>query len=143
MAAARQEAEALASDVMDTQQLVDGLAPADSTEAGALALMHRALAAHLAYAEAVSRFPVLSRDFTRAQADGAIELAEEARRAYVNLRAAVPALPVVYMSGSDNNALLAVVPAPKPTPSPPTRRVVDLVPLLVGVRPDDPVLRAR
>ena len=142
LAAVRQEAEALASDVIETQRFLDGLAPADSAEANALGLMHRALAAHLAYAEAVSRFPALPRSFTRAQAQGAITLAEEARRAYVNLRVAVPALPVVYMSGSDNNALLAVVPAPKPKPSPPTRRVIDLVPLLVGIRPDDPSARA-
>ena len=141
LAAVRQQAEALASDVVGTQRFLDGLAPADSTEANALALMHRALAAHLAYAEAVSRFPARPGSFSRAQAQEAITLAEEARRAYVNLRAAVPALPVVYMSGSDNNALVAAVPAPKPPP--PTRRVVDLVPLLVGVRPDDPLGEGR
>ena len=143
LAAVRQEAEALASEVVETQQFVDGLAPADSTDAAALVLMHRALAAHLAYAEAVSRFPVLPRDFTRAHAQGAITLAEAARRAYVNLRATVPALPVVYMSGSDNNALLAVVPTPKPAPSPPVHRTIDLVPLLVGIGPDDPLGEGR
>ena len=143
LAAVRQQADALASDVIETQRFLDGLAPADSAEANALGLMHRALAAHLAYAEAVSRFPALPGSFSRAQAQEAITLAEEARRAYVNLRVAVPALPVVYMSGSDNNALLAVVPAPKPKPTPPTRRVIDLVPLLVGIRPDDPLGEGR
>ncbi len=138
LAALRQEAAALASDVVETQQLVDGLAPADSTEAGTLPLLHRALAAHLAYAEAVSRFPARPRSFTRAHAQGAIALAEQARREYVKLAVAFPALPVVYMSGSDNSAMLAVVPAPKPVTSPPVRRTVDLAPLLVGVRPDDP-----
>ena len=47
------------------------------------------------------------------------------------------------MSGSDNHALLAVVPAPKPPPSPPVRRTIDLVPLLVGIRPDDPLGEGR
>ena len=142
LAALRQEAEVLASELVETQQALDGVTPADSTEAGALVLLRPALAAHLAYAEAVARFPALPRDLTRAQAQGAITLAEQARRAYVNLVVAFPALPVVYMSGSDNNALLAVVPAPKPRPSPTTRRGIDLVPLLVGVRPDDPSARA-
>ena len=143
LAALRQEAEALASDLVETQQALDGLAPADSTEAGALVLLRPALAAHLAYAEAVARFPTLPRSLTSAQAQGAITLAEQARRAYVNLTVAFPALPVVYMSGSDNHALLAVVPAPKPPPSPPVRRTIDLVPLLVGVRPDDPLGEGR
>ena len=101
------------------------------------------MSAHLAYAEAVARFPALPRSFTSAQAQGAIALAEQARRDYVNLAVAFPALPVVYMSGSDNHALLAVVPAPKPKPSPPARRMIDLVPLLVGVRPDDPLGEGR
>ena len=74
LAPLRQEAAALASDVVETQQLLNGLALADSTESGALPLLHRALAAHLAYAEAVARFPALPRSFTRADAQGAIAL---------------------------------------------------------------------
>ena len=143
LAALRQKAEALAADLVETQRAIDGLAPADSTEAGALELLRPALETHLAYAEAVARFPARPRSVTRAQAQEAITLAEQARRAYVNLVVAFPALPVVYMSGSDNNALLAVVPAPKPAPSPLVRRTIDLVPLLVGVRPDDPLGEGR
>ena len=64
LAALRQEAEALASELVETQQALDGLAPADSTEAAALVLLRPALAAHLAYAEAVARFPARPRYLT-------------------------------------------------------------------------------
>lgn len=129
--------DALAARVVVTQEFLDGLVPADSREASTLSLLRRALAEHLAYAEAISGLSPRTRDFTNAQARATMARAEQARRAYVSLVAESPALPVVYISGSDHNALLAVVPSTTPL-APATRRVVDLVPLLVGIRPDDP-----
>jgi hypothetical protein len=142
LAELRYAADALAARVMGTQEFLDGLVPADSNEASTLSLVRRALAFHLAYAKAISNLPPRTRDFTNAQAQATMARAEQARRAYVSLVAEDPALPVVYISGSDHNALLAVVPSPKP-PSAAARRTIDLVPLLVGPRPDDPLDEGR
>ena len=138
LAPLRQEADALASDVVETQQLLDGLAPPTArnrTRSCCCIARLRRISRTRRRSPASLLCPGPSPVHTRR---GRLHSAEQARRDYVQITVAFPALPVVYMSGSDNNALLAVVQAPKPKPSPVTRRVIDLVPLLVGVRPDDP-----
>lgn len=132
LAALRQAANALAARVMGAQQLLDGLAPTDSADAETRVLLQRALAAHLAYAQAIAGLPSRPRFLNRTSAQAAMARAEDARRAYVDLAVADPALPIVYIRSADHTSLIAVVPTPTPT-----RRVVDLVPLLVGIRPDD------
>jgi hypothetical protein len=138
LAALRQAANALAARVMGAQQLVDGLAPTDTADRDTRLLLQRALAAHLVYAEAIAGLPSRPRFLNQTSAQAAMSRAEEARRAYVELTVADPALPIVYIRSSDNTSLIAVVPTPTPT-----RRVVDLVPLLVGIRPDDPLGEGR
>ena len=138
LAEVRDTADALAASVVRTQAFLDGLAPNDSTEAATLSLLRLALASHLAYAETIASLPSRPRSFTRAMAQAAIDRAEEVRRAYVELAVADPALPIIYISSSEHVSLLAVVPSPKPT-----RRVIDLVPLLVGIGPDDPLGEGR
>jgi Double zinc ribbon len=137
-AALRGAAASTAASVVQTEQVVDGLAPDDAADAEALTLLRRALAAHLAYADALSSFPPLPRSLTATQARAAIARAEEAQLAYAKLAFADPSLPSIFVSTAGNPRLLAVVPPPEPTPSAPVRRVVDLVPLLVGIGPDDP-----
>ena len=139
-AALRDAAASLADSLVQTQQVVDGLAPGDAADAEALTLLRRALAAHLAYADALSSFPPVPRSLTAARARAAIARAEEAQLAYAKLAFADPSLPSIFVSTAGKPRLLAVVPAPAPTPRPPApvRRVVDLVPLLVGIGPDDP-----
>jgi hypothetical protein len=137
-AALHAAASALVASVVQAQGVVDDLSPGNATDAETLALLRGALAAHLAYAEALSRFPRLPRDLTDAQARAAMTRADEAQRAYARLAFADPDLPSIVVSAADNAPLLAVVPVAKPAASPPERRTVDLVPLLVGIRPDDP-----
>jgi hypothetical protein len=136
-AALRQAGESLVGSVTRAQEYVDTLSPSDSTDANTVSLLRLALTAHLAYANTVAFFPTAPPAFVKAQAQEAITRAEAARRAYADLASADPALPIVSISGSDHNALLAAVPAPEPPPTA-ARRVVDLVPLLVGIGPDDP-----
>jgi Double zinc ribbon len=139
----RQTADSLAASVARAQGVLDTLAPSDSTEASTLSLLRLALSGHLAYANTISGFPAEPQSFTTAQAQGAIARAEQARRAYVDLVSADASLPIVYISGSDHSSLLAIVPAPKPTRPTVAQRVVDLAPLLVGIRPDDLVGEGR
>lgn len=128
--ALRQAADALAAHVVVTQELIGGFAPADSTETATLALLNRALDAHLAYANAISGFPAHPRSFTSAQAQAATARAEQVQVAYSMLAAAEPAMSGIALNSFDHVRLLELVPA--------ARRMVDLVPLLVGIRPDDP-----
>lgn len=137
-AALRTGAAALATSLVQTKQVADGLTPTDAAEAKTLPLLRQALEAHLAYADALLSFPPLPRSLTDAQARAAVARAEEAQQAYARLAFADAGLPSVFVSTAGSPRLLAVVPAPEPTPSVHVRRVVDLVPLLVGVRPDDP-----
>ena len=137
-AALRQAADSLAADIVETEGIVAGLAPIDDTEVGALEALRSALASHLAYARAISALPALPRSFTSSQAQEAIARAEQAQLAYTTLAATDPALPTISLSSSDHVHLLTVVPAPKPPPASTTVRSVDLAPLLVGPRPDDP-----
>ena len=139
-AALRGAAASVAASVVQTEQVVDGVAPGSAADAQALGLLRRALAAHLAYADALLSFPPLPRSLTASQARAAIARAEEAQLAYAKLAFADPSLPSVFVSTAGNPRLLAVVPAP---PSAPVRRVVDLAPLLVGIRPDDPPSEGR
>jgi hypothetical protein len=76
---------------------------------------------------------------TDAQARAAAARAQEAQLAYAKVAFADPTLPGIFVSTAGNPRLLAVVPTPKPAPvpTPPVRRTVDLVPLLVGIGPDD------
>ena len=144
-AALRDAAESVAASVVETQRVADSLAPSDPAEQETLALLRQALAAHLAYAEALSSFPSLPRSLTDTQARAAIARADEAERAYASVTAADSSLPAITVGSAESARLLAVVPVPKPTPkpSPPVRRTIDLVPLLVGIRPDDPVGEGR
>ena len=141
-AALRGAAESLAASVVRTQQFADTLAPNDSTDAATLVLLRGALAAHLAYAETIAGLPSRPRAFTETSAQTVIAQAELVRRAYTNLAVADATLPVIYISRSDHAALLAVVPSPTPAPTA-AGRVVDLVPLLVGMGPDDPLGQGR
>lgn len=141
-AALRGAAESLAASVVRTQQFANGLAPNDSTDAATLMLLQRALSAHLAYAETIAGLPSQPRGFTGTSAQTVIAQAELARRAYTNLAVADTTLPVIYITRSDDAALLAVVPSPQPAPIA-AGRVVDLVPLLVGIGPDDPLGQGR
>jgi Double zinc ribbon len=138
----RAAARALATRVLRTQQLADGLAPNDAAEARTLVLLRRALAAHLAYAEALANLPARPRLLTETSAQAAIARAELARRAYADLGVADSTLPMIYITRSDHASLLAVVPVPVQPPRA-AGRVVDLVPLLVGRGPDDPLGRGR
>jgi hypothetical protein len=142
-AALQQAADSLVASVARAQGTVDTVAPGDSTEANMLSLLRLALSSHLAYANTISTLPAGPPAFAKAQAHAAIAQAEEARRAYVDLVDAEPALPIVYISGSDHSSLLAAVPAPKPTHPAVAPRVIDLAPLLVGIRPDDPLGEGR
>ena len=137
-AALRQAGDSLVGSVTRAQGSLDALVPSDSTEANTLSLLRLALAAHLSYANTIAFFPTAPPAFVKAQAHEAIIRAETARRAYADLASADPALPIVSISGSDLNALLAAVPTPKPALPTVTRRVIDLAPLMVGIRPDDP-----
>ena len=136
-AALRAEAAMLVTSLVQTKQVVEGLTPGDA-DAGTLTLLRRALAAHLAYADALLSFPPLPRSLTAAQARAAVARGEEAQQAYAKLAFADRSLPSIFVSTAAEPRLLAVVPASKPPPSTTVRRVVDLVPLLVGIRPDDP-----
>jgi hypothetical protein len=136
-AALRQAGASLAASVTRAQGFLDTLAPSDSSEASTLSLLRLALSSHLAYANPIAFFPTGPPPFVEAQAREAITRAETVRRAYADLVSADPALPIVSISGSDHNVLLAAVPAPEPTPTV-AQRVIDLAPLLVGIRPDDP-----
>ena len=139
----RNAADAVAADVVPTQELVDGLTPKDSFEAGTLQALQRALLGHLAYAEAIVALPVQPRSLTAAQAQAAIARAEEAQRTYASLAVTDPSLPTISISGAEHQILLAVASA-NATPGPAsTQRVLDLVPLLVGPRPDDPPSQGR
>ena len=138
VAALRDAATALAADVVRTQGFLDGVAPNDATEASTLSLLRSALAAHLVYANTLASLPSQPQALTDAQVQAAVTRAEQARRAYVSVTAADPALPIVHISGSDHTPLLAVVHPPTPPPSTPARHEIDLAPLLVGIRPDDP-----
>jgi hypothetical protein len=141
-AALRAEAATLATSLVQTKQVVEGRTPGDA-DAGTLTLLRRALAAHLAYADALLSFPPLPRSLTDAQARAAVARAEEAQQAYAKLAFADRSLPSIFVSTASEPRLLAVVPASRPPPSTTVRRVVDLVPLLVGIRPDDPVGEGR
>jgi hypothetical protein len=136
-AALRQAGESLVGSVTRAQEYADTLAPSAGTDANTVSLLRLALAAHLAYANTIAFFPTEPPAFVKAQAQEAVTRAETARRAYADLASADPALPIVSISGSDHNALLAAVPSAQPQPSA-ARRAVDLVPWLVGIGPDDP-----
>ena len=139
----RNAADAVAADIVPVQELLDGLAPKDGLEAATLQALQRALLGHLAYAEAIVALPVQPRSLTAAQAQAAIARAEEAQRTYASLAITDPSLPTVPISGAEHQILLAVASA-NATPEPaPTQQVVDLVPLLVGPRPDDPPRQGR
>lgn len=142
-AALRQAADALAARVVGTQEFLDGLTPTDSAETGTLLLLHRALAAHLAYADAISSFPPRPRSFTNAQAQAAIARAEQMQVAYSTLAAAEPGLSGIALSSFDHVRFLELVPSATQTFSTAGRLVIDLVPLLVGIRPDDPLGEGR
>ena len=137
-AALRQAAAALGASVEGTQVFLDGYTAADSKEAETISLLRSALAAHLAYTDAISRFPRRPRSFTSAEAREAIARAGQAHIAYAGLATAEPAMSGISLDSSDHVRLLRLVPAAKPPSSTVTRRVIDLVPLLVGIRPDDP-----
>ena len=134
----RQAGASLVESVTRAQGYLDTLAPSDSTEATTLSALRLALASHLAYANTIAFFPSGPPSFVKAQAQDAITRAEATRRAYVDLASTDPALPIVSISGFDHNDLLAPIPAPKPALPTATRRVIDLAPLMVGIRPDDP-----
>ena len=136
-AALRQAAAALGASVEGTQVFLNGYTPADSKEAETLSLLQSALAAHLAYTDAISRFPRRPRSFTSAEAREAIARAGQAHIAYAGLATAEPAMSGISLDSSDHARLLRLVPSPTPPRSTVTRRVIDLVPLLVGIRPDD------
>jgi hypothetical protein len=142
-AAVRRAAGALAASVVGTQRVLEGFSPADSTEANTLALLQRALASHLAYAEALSSLPPRPRSFTTAQAKAAIDRAEQVQTDYSTLAAADPALTGIALNTFDHVRLLELVPAANQTFSTSGRTVIDLVPLLVGMRPDDPLGEGR
>ncbi len=142
-AAARRAADALAASVVETQDALDGFSPADSTEASTLLLVRRALASHLAYAQALSSLPPRPRSFTTAQAKTAIARAEQVQTDYSALAAAEPALTGIALNTFDHVRLLELVPAANQTFSTTGRTVIDLVPLLVGIRPDDPLGEGR
>ena len=133
----RQAGDSLAASVMRAQGFLDTLTPRDSTEATTLSLLRLALSLHLAYADTIAGFPADRQSFTAAQAQTAIAGAEQAQRAYMDVANADPVLPIVSINSSDHGGLLAVVPEPTPVPTV-ARRVIDLAPLLVGIRPDDP-----
>ena len=100
---------------------LDGFTPTTSQETSTLLRLHRALAAHIAYTDAISSFPALPRSLTRAEAQAAIDRAEEAEIAYSELAVAEPTLSGVSLNGSDHLRLLELVPAPAstlPTESP-------------------------
>ena len=141
-AALRAGAATLATSLVQAKQVAEGLTPGDA-DARTVTLLRRAIAAHLAYADALLSFPPLPRSLTDAQARAAVARAEEAQQAYAKLAFADPSLPSVFVSTAADSRLIAVVPVPKPPPSTTVRRVVDLVPLLVGIRPDDPVGEGR
>jgi hypothetical protein len=142
-AALRQAADALAASVAGTQDFLDSFAPTDSTDAATLSLLNRALASHLAYAETISGLPPRPRAFTSTQAQELIARAEQVQVAYSTLAAAEPALSGIALNSFDHARLLELVPSPKPPPSAAARRVIDLAPLLVGIRPDDPLSEGR
>lgn len=142
LAELRYAADAVAASVVRTREFLDSLGPNDSTDAGTLLLLRRALASHLGYAKTIADLPSRPRFVTEAHAQAAIAQAEFVRRAYASLAVADPTLPIVYISRSDHASFLAVVPSPKPAPTA-AGRVVDLVPLLVGIRPDDPLGEGR
>jgi hypothetical protein len=142
-AALRQAGDALAVSVVGTQGFLEGLVSTDSTEAGTLSLLHGALASHLAYAETISGLPARPRSFTSSQAQELTARAEQVQIAYSGLAAAEPTLSGIALSSFDHEQLLALVPAPKPPLSLATRRVIDLVPLFVGIKPDDPLSEGR
>ncbi len=137
-AALREAADALAVDVVGAQGFLDGLASSDSDETATLSLLRSALAAHLAYAQTISGFPPRPRFLTAAQAQSAMARAEEMQVAYAELAVADPALGGVSLNTIDHARLLQLVPVVKPPVSTATRRTIDLAPLLVGIRPDDP-----
>jgi hypothetical protein len=132
--ALRQAADALATDVAGLRSQAVNVGPADEAEAKSLALLHRALAAHLSYADAVASLPARPEALTRTHASTVNTLADEARFAYVDLALADATFSSVYVNTGDHERLLTFV---NPTPVPPVRQPVDLVPLLVGLRPDD------
>jgi len=132
-AALRNAADALAARIVRAQAVLGTVTPNGSAEAQTLSVLRPALAAHLAYAESIASLAARPDPFTETEAKAVIARAEQARRAYVELVAADAALPIVSIDSSEDSSLLAVVPAPKPT-----RRVIDLAPLLVGVSPNDP-----
>jgi len=138
-AALRTGTATLVTSLVQTKLIAEDLTPGDAAEAKSLPLLRRAVAVHLAYADALLSFPPLPRSLTEAQARAAIARAEEAQRAYAKLAFADPSLPSIFVSTAGTPRLLAVVPAarPKPAPSFPVRRQIDLAPLLVGIRPDD------
>ena len=80
-------------------------------------LLHRALAAHLTYADAISSFPTRPRSFTDAQARAAIARAEQVQTAYARLAATEPALQSVSLDSFDHARFLVLVPSPTPTVS--------------------------
>ena len=141
--ALRQAAAALGASVEGTQVLLEGHTPADSKEAETLSLLRSALAAHLAYTDAISRFPRRPRAFTSAEAREAIARAGQVHIAYASLATAEPAMSGISLDSSDHVRLLRLVPSAKPPRSTVTRRVIDLVPLLVGIRPNDPLGQGR
>ena len=133
--ALRRAARALAARVVATQELIGGFAPTDSTETVTLSLLNRALNSHLAYANTISSFPARPRSFTSAQAQAATARAEEVQVAYSRLAAAEPAMSGIALNSFDHVRLLELVPA--------ARRIIDLVPLLVGIGPNDPLGEGR
>jgi hypothetical protein len=141
--ALRQAAVALGASVADAQDFLGRFAPVDSSEANTVSLSDSAMVAHLAYIDAISRFPRRPRFFTEVQAKAAIARAEQVQIAYSMLAAAEPAMSGMSLSSSDHARLLELVPSAKPPLLTATRRVVDLVPLLVGIRPDDPLGEGR
>jgi len=142
-AALRQAADTLGVRLAGAQAFLGDAAPADSEEASTLSLLNRALASHLAYTVAISKFPSRPRSFTSAEAQEALARAEQAEIAYVALAAAEPAISGISPSRSDHVRLLELVPSARPPRPTAVRRVIDLVPLLVGMRPDDPLGEGR
>jgi hypothetical protein len=141
--ALRQAADALGVRFVGAQAFLGDFAPADREEANTLSLLNRALAAHLAYAVAISNLPPRPRSFTSAEAREALARAEQAEIAYAALAAAEPAISGISPSRSDHVRLLELVPSAKPPRPTAVRRVTDLVPALVGIRPDDPLGEGR
>lgn len=140
-AALRQSASSLAASVVETQGFLDGLAVASADELATVSLLRSALTAHLAYAETIARFPQPG-SFTDAQARAAIAQAEQVQAAYAALATAEPGLGI-SLNTLDHVQLLDVVPSVAPTVPAVARRTVDLVPLLVGIGPDDPLGQGR